>query len=409
MRYVILDMKECFSNIHSGLHKGNLTNEFVIVWLQNFAREFMQLFTIGLYELHVDGTPKHRNGTNIRTYSNKDIMEYARVWTGFEGQPLRGNAAAKTNRVDPMNINPKWRDPLPKMGVRGEYIGHGYPLCVDLPPQHFLKRGAKYRLLGYNNLPELQEDPRQWLDRTDIVFFEAYPNVTSHNSLYSKLCGAKLPSYPNSPCRYPAVVTLTENIPCHGSLECTVNSIRTVKVGDVFYEYVQPPCVQHAFYDNARKIKKRDWFEYKRMYMCADPRTEVATAGCCSNHTDTDYMVYSDALFWGERVQWWQAQARCHSFSRINVTKDFGLCTSTGYLEWANIWAYGVPFFWFGNVPCHVQAKLHVDGTVAIVHTVPDEDPAFERRKLVTDHDTKVSEESILLAAAAASWPYSYP
>lgn len=51
---------------------------------ENFAREIMQLFTIGLYELNLDGTVKlNSNGQPIETYTNQDITELARVFTGL--------------------------------------------------------------------------------------------------------------------------------------------------------------------------------------------------------------------------------------------------------------------------------------------------------------------------------------
>lgn len=50
---------------------------------ENFAREVMQLFTIGLYELNQDGTRKLRDGRPIPTYSQQDITAMARVFTGW--------------------------------------------------------------------------------------------------------------------------------------------------------------------------------------------------------------------------------------------------------------------------------------------------------------------------------------
>lgn len=51
---------------------------------ENYAREIMQLFTIGLYELNDDGTQKLDGaGKPIPTYSNKDVQGLARVFTGF--------------------------------------------------------------------------------------------------------------------------------------------------------------------------------------------------------------------------------------------------------------------------------------------------------------------------------------
>ena len=51
---------------------------------ENFARELMQLFTIGLHELNEDGTPRlGAQGQPIETYSNSDVMALARVFTGW--------------------------------------------------------------------------------------------------------------------------------------------------------------------------------------------------------------------------------------------------------------------------------------------------------------------------------------
>ncbi|MBL8352192.1 MAG: DUF1800 family protein [Burkholderiaceae bacterium] len=51
---------------------------------ENFARELMQLFTIGLLELNLDGTPKlGSDGQPIETYTNADVMALAKVFTGW--------------------------------------------------------------------------------------------------------------------------------------------------------------------------------------------------------------------------------------------------------------------------------------------------------------------------------------
>ena len=50
---------------------------------ENFAREIMQLFTVGLYELNLDGTQKLNNGKPIATYDNEDIKQMAKVFTGL--------------------------------------------------------------------------------------------------------------------------------------------------------------------------------------------------------------------------------------------------------------------------------------------------------------------------------------
>jgi uncharacterized protein (DUF1800 family) len=65
---------------------------------ENYAREVMQLFTIGLVLLNQDGTPKlDGNGATIDTYSNADITEVAKVFTGYD---------TDTSQNTPLTANP---------------------------------------------------------------------------------------------------------------------------------------------------------------------------------------------------------------------------------------------------------------------------------------------------------------
>ena len=50
---------------------------------QNYARELMQLFTLGLVKLNPDGTVQMENGKPIETYTAADVSGLARVFTGF--------------------------------------------------------------------------------------------------------------------------------------------------------------------------------------------------------------------------------------------------------------------------------------------------------------------------------------
>ena len=51
---------------------------------ENYAREVMQLFSIGLYELNLDGTEKRdANNKPIPTYNNNDIAGLAKAFTGL--------------------------------------------------------------------------------------------------------------------------------------------------------------------------------------------------------------------------------------------------------------------------------------------------------------------------------------
>ena len=51
---------------------------------ENYAREVMQLFTIGLLELNLDGTPRMSGGRPIESYTQDDVTHLARVFTGWD-------------------------------------------------------------------------------------------------------------------------------------------------------------------------------------------------------------------------------------------------------------------------------------------------------------------------------------
>mgnify|MGYP001189477464 CR=1 FL=1 len=79
---------------------------------ENFAREVMQLFTIGLWELNEDGTLELDNEDNaIPTYDNNDIAEFAKVFTGLRRPFDRVNIEIFFgNYIDPMRIQSNRHD-----------------------------------------------------------------------------------------------------------------------------------------------------------------------------------------------------------------------------------------------------------------------------------------------------------
>lgn len=120
---------------------------------ENYAREIMQLFTIGLHQLKDDGTPLlDTDGNPMVTYDNNNIVSFSRVWTGFTRQAKRANVEGPdgkelihalkddehvfsstctpflfigTNRIDPMAIVPYRRDKFPKPDLYGGFLGDG--------------------------------------------------------------------------------------------------------------------------------------------------------------------------------------------------------------------------------------------------------------------------------------------
>lgn len=75
---------------------------------ENYAREIMQLFTIGLWKLNPDGTRQLDGlGQPIPTYTNPDITQLARVMTGFwfGGQNWGGGGWTEQDFATPMFIH----------------------------------------------------------------------------------------------------------------------------------------------------------------------------------------------------------------------------------------------------------------------------------------------------------------
>lgn len=75
---------------------------------ENFARELMQLFSIGLWQLNPDGTRQvNGQGQNIATYSNQEITQLARVMTGlwFSGRDWGSGGWTDEDHAVPMTMN----------------------------------------------------------------------------------------------------------------------------------------------------------------------------------------------------------------------------------------------------------------------------------------------------------------
>jgi len=70
---------------------------------ENYAREVMQLFSIGLYELNNDGSRKlDGSGNPIPTYDNGDIGEFAKIFTGLSYGPAQAGGTSFFGNTSPV-------------------------------------------------------------------------------------------------------------------------------------------------------------------------------------------------------------------------------------------------------------------------------------------------------------------
>lgn len=69
---------------------------------ENYARELLQLFMIGLHELQDDGTPRWVDGQPAETYTQDDITGLARVFTGWDFDLAGGTLQTPDHHRRPM-------------------------------------------------------------------------------------------------------------------------------------------------------------------------------------------------------------------------------------------------------------------------------------------------------------------
>ena len=103
---------------------------------ENYAREVMQLFSVGLIELNNDGSAKlDTQGQAIPTYSQEIIEGFAHVFTGWHfAGPLSFELARRTdaNQTIPMQLYPSFHDTGSKTLLNGVVLPAGQTGEQDL-------------------------------------------------------------------------------------------------------------------------------------------------------------------------------------------------------------------------------------------------------------------------------------
>ncbi|MEP6570820.1 MAG: DUF1800 family protein [Acidobacteriota bacterium] len=104
---------------------------------ENYAREIMQLFSIGVDTLNQDGTPVlDAQGNRVPSYSQDTISNLARIFTGWDLGPnkstvINGVATPVTNYLDPMPLNANTN--RYDLGQK-TLFGTNFPACTTSSP-----------------------------------------------------------------------------------------------------------------------------------------------------------------------------------------------------------------------------------------------------------------------------------
>ncbi len=120
---------------------------------ENFAREVLQLFSIGLYQLNPDGTLKlSAEGLPIETYSQETIENFARIFTGW-------------NFAYSRDVTKPWQWTWPP--------ARDFRAAMQAWPEHH-STGEKVLLNGYR-VPANQTPEKDLSDALNNIFL--HPNV----------------------------------------------------------------------------------------------------------------------------------------------------------------------------------------------------------------------------------------
>ena len=381
---------------------------------ENYARELMQLFTVGLWKLNMDGSfALDEKGEKIETYNNANIQNFARVWTGFRQQSFRGNleahrARGSTNFVDPMKLVIQHHDTLPKLGLNDEYIGDGVQLCTDIPKHSFLKKNARFENVGTtlphdNSIPgdldptksSFKYGPNQYTNEQTTQYKRLVLETTS--PLFQVLCAPA--SAGGGACTFPSEVILPSDLACHGR-ECFLDKEALyIKMVDsttneyTFYLFVQPLCVRMAFYDNPKMLALT---HNAVKTMCGDPMEAAGGAACCFAPTVGGYFGFERCEYHLEKLTWDKAVSRCtgiiddsvqsvppgpYDMGRFynwfggqeNPTRQLEICkkregASRLGLRTIDGCGYNYRASWIDE-PCSVQVQVDRFGRINIVHS----------------------------------------
>ncbi|MBC8143247.1 MAG: DUF1800 family protein [Armatimonadetes bacterium] len=132
---------------------------------ENFSRELLQLFALGVYQLNENGTVKTDVGGNpIPAYGNEEVTEFARVFTGWTHAPRYGASFGWFNYYPP-----------------------NYPVPMEIfGPLH--DTGAK-TLFGGTVLPALPGNVPTWPNSVALQNYgradlnAAVDNIFAHNNV----------------------------------------------------------------------------------------------------------------------------------------------------------------------------------------------------------------------------------
>ncbi|KAH8095258.1 DUF1800-containing protein [Aureococcus anophagefferens] len=281
-------------------------------------------------------------------YGTDHILDYSRVWTGFESRPIRRNIEVAT--------------------LDGGYLGDRAPLCADAPPRPFLRKNLGSFVYQGTSPVYDGNDEAAWADLDHLVLDPAT------SALYAALCARGA----GAACAFPSSVVLSADLDCDGD-ECGADAAprpargRRRRQRDArYYRYVPDACVELAYFADARVVTpSSSGRQYAQAAtLCADPRTASASVLCCD--ADDGRSNTRACAFPGERTTFATAAARCAATrSDDDGAAPLAICGGpASFHRWGTPGGcdYGNDQPFWRDAPCALLAQVDAAGRVAAVH-----------------------------------------
>lgn len=138
-----------------------------------------------------------------------------------------------------------------------------------------------------------------------------------------------------------------------------VDTVRFLKVGEMYYEYQPAPCVELSFYNDGKKVSFGSQATYSR---CANPHAAAAGGACCKDHPLKMDRAFPTCEYTGERITFDHLIERCEAQDR-KVPCDFDKISQNGCGSCCNV----QHLLWTPQ-ECSILAKVNDGGQVSIVH-----------------------------------------
>ncbi len=234
---------------------------------ENYGREIMQLFTIGLYKLDMDGTVQISNEQPIYNFSEDDVKEMSRVFTGLMLNTRFPKDISWGKSVhSPMRCKQSWHDSEEKR-VMGEILAGGQDCYGDVrnAVEMLTKHPSFYPYIAKKLIMRLTESNPSiyYVFRVATVFKE------SGNSLKEAVRAVLLDS----------------------ELWNNITNGKTTKLKEPFLAYMQMLRALEAKPKRWTKFGKTSKVDLENTYFFPDPRRYIFQAPL---YSPTVFNYYSD-------------------------------------------------------------------------------------------------------------------